>query len=80
MSKILLSPRKYKMYHAVNKTTQSQKTNQHSFCCPVCIDIITHKNITKISYCPLIFRDVFKSSYIEDITRWREDMTFIFEW
>jgi hypothetical protein len=73
MSKILFSPRK-----SVNKTTQSPKTNQHSFWSVLSAStsslVKTSQNIS------LIFRDVFKSSYIEDITRRREDMTFTFEW
>ena len=35
-------------------------------------------NLRKTKY--LIFQPRQKVDYIEDITRWREDMNFIFEW
>ena len=79
MSKILLSPQEYKtMYQLIKQHSHRKQISTHSGQSAVCIDICTSKDITKnIS---LIFRNVFKSSYIEDITRRREDMTFIFEW
>jgi hypothetical protein len=72
MIKILLSPRKYKtMYQLIKQLTVTENKSALVLASPVCIDIFASKDITKnIS---LIFRDVFKSSYIED-------MTFIFEW